>query len=285
MSSCRRIVITGVNGFIGNKIRQRLEENNWDVWGLDVRQQSAPKMLVANLLNEEATREAFTAIPSPYVIVHTAALAHGQRPPKGETSFTFNTKITMNLLNVCQAHVSGFAFLSSVAVYGEAGRKRPVRVVDECRPSTEYGRSKVACEKMVVSSGIRDVSILRLAPVYDADHMKDVYKRVKCPGISRISIRIIPEPCYSLCHVDRVVQAVLESIKQEKEGVHVYNVADQEPHRQHDLLIKNQSRITLPILVPLLSPLYYAAYLIPGNTGYKIRSLYWKLFRSNVVEL
>jgi nucleoside-diphosphate-sugar epimerase len=285
MCSSRRVVITGINGFIGNKIRQRLEENTWDVWGIDVKQQNTPKILVANLLSEEATKEAFAAIPSPYVIVHTAALAHGQRPPKGETCLTFNTKITLNILKACQAHVKCFVFLSSVAVYGEAGRKRPVKVYDECRPGTEYGQSKIACEKMIVSSGSRYVSILRLAPVYDADHMNDIYKRVKCPGLSRMAIRIIPEPSYSFCHVDRVVQAVLESIKEEKEGVQVYNVADQEPHRQHDLLIKNQSRITLPILVPLLSPLYYTAYLIPGKTGYKIRSLYWKLFRSNVVEV
>jgi hypothetical protein len=160
-----------------------------------------------------------------------------------------------------------------------------VRVDDECRPSTEYGQSKVSCEKIIISSGNQCVYILRLTPVYDVDHMKDIYKRVKCPGSNRVGIRIIPEPSYSLCHVVRVVQTVVESIKEEKEGIHVCNVADQEPHRQHDLLIKNPTRITLPIFVSLLSPLYYAAYLIPGNVGYKIRCFYWKLFRSNVVDL
>jgi nucleoside-diphosphate-sugar epimerase len=171
-------------------------------------------------------------------------------------------------------------FLSSVAVYGEDDRPLPVSVDATPRPATEYGHSKLVCEKMVSNSHLTKCDILRMAPVYDNKHLQDVSKRVYFPGLRGIKMRIFPQPYYSLCHVNLVGDVIQKCILRSCFGGRILHVADHDPYSQHEL-VKWFKGITIPFPMIFARPLYLLGRMIPGAKGYAIRCLFSKLFLSN----
>jgi nucleoside-diphosphate-sugar epimerase len=277
----QRVLITGCQGFIGQACSRALREAGYDVWGLDLMPPKGPQTFRADLQKLEETRKAIAAAPSFSVLIHTAALAHGQRPPRGESCFSANTSMTENLLRALGQHDPRLIFLSSVAVYGEDRRANPVTVRDPARPATEYGRSKLRCEEHIRVSHLTHCDVLRLAPVYDSDHLKDVRKRVYLPGLPVVKICWKPVPQYSLCHVNTVCEAVLSLLRQKPRGRRVFNVADPVPYKQTELVSWFPGR-AISLWSGLLRPLYWSSFLLPATGGYAIRCLYCKLFQSNI---
>ncbi len=284
MTSARRILITGCEGFIGKALCRRLREAGNDVWGWDRVATRSPQTRQVDLLDAEQIRAARADLPVPEVVVHTAAAAHEELLPPGQTRVSWNTASTENILAAVKGGNPHFIFLSSVAVYGEAGRNGAVTVDAQLRPSTNYGLSKLLCERMIGATPLTSCDILRLAPVFDEEHLKDVRKRVYLPGIKAGKIRIVPPPDYSLCHINTLTAKILELISQPSLGRRVRNVADPMPYRQSELLARFPGR-AWPLPEPLLSPFYWLLWLIPGKTGYALRCFYWKLFRSNVYDI
>jgi len=283
MKEPQNIVMTGCEGFIGKSLTQALVEQGHRVFGIDRTCSSGIDKRQADLLDPEQTRRAFAALPPISAVVHTAALAHGQRPPAGYSRASFNVAITANVLNAVQGMNPRFLFLSSVAVYGEDRRFLPVGVEAELRPSTDYGKGKMACESLLWNSELSHCDILRLAPVYDAMHMKDVRKRVCAPGLGGIKFLLSPEPSYSLCHIDTLRRVVVRCLGEPPRGRRIANVADPLAHPQHEIASWFPGR---SILFPrnLVQPFYYATYLLPPKVGYSLRCVYWKLMRSNLYQ-
>ena len=275
----RHVVVTGCEGFIGRalmrfgKIRLRrlghrpgLREND--------------RRLRADLLDEKQTRQVFAAVPQMLAVVHTAALAHGQRPAHGRSFADINCTITANVLRAVQSVDPRLIFLSSVAVYGEDRRDGAVAVDAELRPATEYGLSKKLCEEMLLQSRLTHFDILRLTPAFDEHHMTDVRKRAFLPGLP-IKLRVVPSPVHSLCHVNTVTQTVLSLLDRPPRARSVMNVADHTLYSQREIASWFPGR-AVPLPVALVRPLYYATHLLPGKLGYRLRCTYWKLMKSNV---
>ena len=280
----QRILITGINGFIGQALSQAIRANGYEVWGIDITSDLDRHVIGANLLDRNEVSEVSNKIPQCSVLIHTAALAHGQKPPNGETVLTTNIRITDNVLEFFGNHTTSIIFLSSVAVYGEENRNKPVVVGDTLRPSTDYGKSKLICEEHVLGSDIKNCTILRLAPVYDQKHMLDIRKRVFLPGLPSIKMIIKPSPQYSLTSIDTVSKTVLSILSKSPDGQKIYNISDLEVYNQRELTTWFTGKeITLPVI--LTKPFYWLTYLLPNKYGYKIRCFYWKLFRSNIYEV
>ena len=283
MTDNPRVLITGINGFIGNALAEAIRNKGYDVWGIDIASNHDRQVIGVNLLDRNAFAEVYKKIPQCSVLIHTAALAHGQKSPKGESVITINLKITDNIIEFFGKRTSDIIFLSSVAVYGEDNRKNPVLVGDIQRPSTNYGKSKLICEEHVLRSGIKNCTILRLAPVYNETHMVDIRKRVFLPGFSSIKMLIKPPPQYSLTNIDTVVQTVLRILQKRKKGQKIYNISDLESYSQRELTEWfSGKKVVLPVIIT--KPFYWLTYLLPKKYGYKIRCIYCKLFCSNVYE-
>jgi nucleoside-diphosphate-sugar epimerase len=277
------ILVTGSEGFIGRALMQALADAGLDVWGLDVAVKSGARRVAVDLLDAEATQAAVGRIPRCDVVVHLAALAHGQAPPAGETCFSVNTRTTANLLQAIAQTTPRLILFSSIAVYGEDGRRDPVRPTDALRPATAYGASKQASEEQALASALPHVEILRLAPVFTPERLYDVKKRVFLPGLP-FRCRFLPPPSYSLCHLDTVVATVRERVVRGPRGRTVQNVADARPYSQHTL-VDWFTGVVLPLPVGLTRPGYAALRLLPGRLGHGLRSLYWKLLCSNTYAL
>lgn len=282
MGDKQRVVLTGAQGFIGKALSRALSQAGFSVFGVDIAGGSDDRK--TDLLDLQSTRETIK-IASPFsILIHTAALAHGQKPPPNETCMSVNTKITENLMATVEDVAPRIVFFSSVAVYGEDDRMGPVDPADDVLPATEYGRSKLLCEKLILESNLKHCDILRMAPVWDDQHMKDVRKRVYLPGQTKIKMMMIPPPQYSLCHLDTVVRVVLDLVNSPASGRGIRNVCDPQPYGQREIA-SWFSGISVPIPVPLLEPLYWMTRLMPARAGYSARCLYWKLLRSNVYAL
>lgn len=278
-----RILITGALGFIGKSLFEKLSESGYEVWGIARQKSTEANIITADLLSYESTRIAFSKIPPCQIIIHTAALAHSEKKNKEKSYLRINSIITQNVVRVVnemtiQTH---FVFLSSVAVYGEDGHNDPVSITEYLRPSTEYGISKVYCEKIIQHSGIQKYHILRLAPVFDQCHVKDIKKRVYFPGQSKFKMRMIPSPQYSFCHIETLKKAILELLHNEDQIPFVINVTDQTAYDQSSLA-KQFPGIEIPVPTIALMPCYYFSFLLFRKTGYSLRCLFWKLFKNNI---
>ena len=275
-----RILITGCRGFIGGALFTALRESGYDVWGQARQGESRRQILGANLLEPRATK-GLVERARPDSIVHAAALAHGQPLPPGQTYSTLNTRMTRHLLEAVGSRKPRLLFLSSVAVYGENRRFGPVAVDAAPRPGTDYAKSKLLCEQAILASNLEHCEVIRLAPVYDEAHMKDVRKRAVLPGPLPLRFSLRPSPSYSLCHVRTVVRRVLELLESAPRGRVLHNLADPEPYDQNELASWFPGlSLLLPVFV--LKPFYYLSYLLPRERGYELRCLYWRLLHSNV---
>lgn len=281
----KRILITGASGFIGNALFKKLSEGGYDVWGIAKQKSAEDKIITADLLSYESTRLALCKTPTCQVIIHAAALAHSEKKNRGNSYFRINSIITQNVVRVVKdmAIQPHFIFLSSVAVYGEDGHNNPVNVSEKLRPSTDYGMSKVYCEEIIRQSGIQKYHILRLAPVFDQRHVKDIRKRVYFPGQSKFKMRIIPSPQYSFCHIETLKETIFELLQNEDQNSSVINVTDQETYDQN-CLIKQFPGVEMPCPIIVLMPWYYLSLLLFPKIGYAFRCLFWKLFKNNLYE-
>jgi nucleoside-diphosphate-sugar epimerase len=278
-----RVLVTGSEGFIGQVLCRTFRDAGHEVYGFDRLPSATPNRRQVDLLDHEQVEQAFAAIPPCDAIVHTAAVAHEERLPAGQTRVGINTATTHGLLGGIRDQDPHFIFLSSVAVYGEAGRHDAVRPDADLRPSTDYGRSKELCEEMILASPLRRCDILRCTPVFDESHLKDVRKRVFLPGLKKLKMCMIPSPRYSLCHVETLAKMILGILAEPPAGRRVRNVADAEPYSQRNLLSWFPGA-ACPLPTILLEPFRATTYILPRIIGYKIRCLHHKLLRSNVYD-
>ncbi len=158
----KKVLITGVNGFLGQHLALHLLNKNFNVIGVNRGVCRVPwdliyeevdlsdKKLVTSILNKH----------QPEIIVHTAALS---QPDKCETDrelcLQMNVEATQNLLYYKSAQ---FIYISTDFIFGENGPHKEDGTPD---PLNFYGESKLQAEKAVIKSGL-SYAIVRPVFIY-----------------------------------------------------------------------------------------------------------------------
>ena len=248
-----------------------------DVWGIDQNPQGAFQVVQANFLDRVETGNAFQEIGHCDSVIHLAALSTGAKPPEGYTLETVNVTITDNILQSL-LHVDQFIYFSSISVYGEDDRRGFVRPDDILRPASSYGLGKKKCEEMVLAKDFPSTAICRPTPVYSEKRMRNMQMRAYLP-FTRIKIKIIPNPSYSLCHVSLACQTIVQIVNENRRGVSIRNLADAVPYRQEDIAGRFPG-YAWPVFTFLFWPFYGVLKWIPGKSAYGLRCKYRKLFTS-----
>jgi nucleoside-diphosphate-sugar epimerase len=280
----QRVLLTGMGGFIGSAISKALYDSGYDVWGIGQSPNENSQFIQVDLSSESDTIRAKKLLPDCSILVHTAAIAHGQKNQSGNSLVEMNVLMIDNIIKVFGNSISHFIFMSSVAVYGEDKRDRPVDISDILRPSTEYGISKVIGEEHLLKAKFDRCSILRLSPVFDEAHMNDIRKRVFLPILSKVKIKIIPSPQYSLSSVNTVIKASLSLLSNNLSGYNIYNISDSKTYSQNEITEWFSGvRVILPVF--LVKPFYWLTYLLPKKYAYRMRCFYWKFFKSNIYSM
>ena len=240
-----RFFITGVAGYIGSSLADRLLEQGHDVVGFDnfstgqelflqtARGYPRFQMVTADLLDLGAVREAMRGCE---FVVHFAANADvrfGTDPPRRDLEQ--NTIATWNVLDsMRELGIKRIAFSSTGSVYGES-EVFPTPENCPCPVQTSlYGASKLAAEGLIAAycEGFgmqgyifRFVSIL--GERYSHGHVFDFYKQLlEHPD----ELRVLGDGKQkkSYLYVQDCVDAVLLAIEKSPDQVNIYNLGTDE---------------------------------------------------------
>jgi nucleoside-diphosphate-sugar epimerase len=188
----RKVLVTGVAGFIGSHLAERLVARGLEVVGVDAFTDYYPRAIKeANIAALRGSRS-FTLVETDLAVadlgplldgvdavVHLAAQA-GVRASWGASFATYldcNIRATQRLLEAARTRtISKFVYASSSSVYGETP-ELPMRESGRTLPVSPYGVTKLAAENLAVlyhrSFGVPTVS-LRYFTVYGPRQRPDM---------------------------------------------------------------------------------------------------------------
>ena len=145
----KKALITGSQGFVGYYLRRELEQNGYDVTGLDI--QAGAKTVQADLLNPEQMK-AVVAECRPDIVIHLAGQANvGLSWKIPQKTVEINLVGAINLMEAVRAYDPAvrMVMVGSSDQYGNLGEAG--KLVSETlvtKPQTPYAVSKQAQEEM-----------------------------------------------------------------------------------------------------------------------------------------
>jgi len=170
-----RVLVTGVAGFIGSHLADRLINYGYEVYGIDNlstgKKENINKECKFTKLDLCDKKHLFDYIRevNPDIVFHLAALARIQ--PSIEDPIKWNdnnVNATLNLLVACKkSKVKKIVYSSSSSVYGD--NKIPFCEKQPPQPKNPYALSKYACERwcrLFVELYDMDITVLRYFNVY-----------------------------------------------------------------------------------------------------------------------
>ena len=145
----RKALITGSQGFVGYYLRKELEENGYDVTGLDI--QAGDNAMQVDLLNYEQISQAVQLV-KPDVVIHLAGQANVANSWKiPQKTVEVNVIGTINLMNAVRDYnlKVRMVLVGSSDQYGNLGAAGADVSEDiQTKPQTPYAVSKKAQEEM-----------------------------------------------------------------------------------------------------------------------------------------
>ncbi|HHV99392.1 MAG TPA: NAD(P)-dependent oxidoreductase [Clostridiaceae bacterium] len=230
------ILVTGCNGFIGNRLTRALLEEGYEVLGISIEKET--KIVHRNFkyisidITDCLSVEKLFQENSISTVMHFAAIAHTKKGQKVDwnTFYRVNTLASKTIFD-CAARVKAdVIFASTVDVYG-ACEDSILTEKSIPQPVSDYGISKYLAENILKEiaedKGINYL-IPRFAPVYSKEFMKDAYKRIylKYPKIGFIIGQGLK---YHFLSVNNIIDLIVNWIKSDNKFIGIINVRDSEP--------------------------------------------------------
>jgi GDP-6-deoxy-D-talose 4-dehydrogenase len=146
-----KILITGINGFVGKALHKALEVKGEEIYGLDF-EGNGTNIFKVDIADQDQVTECITNV-SPDFIFHLAAVSRVDLNNPQEI-FKTNINGTINLLSasIKLQKLPRFLFVSSSQVYGIVDKiKQPITESIPVNPVNMYGASKAAGENIVAA--------------------------------------------------------------------------------------------------------------------------------------
>lgn len=163
-----KILVTGANGLLGQKLVSLLQEKGNIHVVATARGNSAQPITQGEFRSLDVTDnnqvEKLVSETKPDVIIHTAAMTQvDDCETKRDECILNNVTAVEHLVAACRAHNVHLVHVSTDFIFD--GSTGPLDELAEPNPVNFYGESKLAAEKAIQSSGI-SWSILRTVLVY-----------------------------------------------------------------------------------------------------------------------
>ncbi len=240
----KKILITGISGFIGGLVGQKLCEKYQDITAL-VRPNTAGsridkftdkiQFVPIDLADTPALKQ-FLAENHFNCILHIGAL-RGGRQADMDKYFRTNVIATQVIAEAALAHKSRLIFCSSVGVFGAAPLELPATNQTERQQDNYYHTTKIQAESIIqqnVMNGLHAV-IVRPSITYGPGDYGFPYTLVK---LVKNHLMLLPDKLVwvHLADVRLVSEAFLQLVEYPFTPGMAYNVADREPIKLHDLV-------------------------------------------------
>lgn len=235
----KRILITGSNGLLGQKLVALLSQNpqvaciatsrgknrlsqreGYRYYSLDISQAEEVSTAIAEL--------------QPHVIINTAAMTQVDTcETEREACWQLNVEAVKHLVEACKAQDIFLVHLSTDFIFD--GEKGPYREEDEANPISYYGESKLAAEQYIQASGIR-AAIVRTVLVYgiaEAMSRSNIILWVKDSLENGKAIRVVDDQWRSPTLAEDLAQGCWLVAEKEAEGI--FNISGEEVLTPYDM--------------------------------------------------
>lgn len=261
-----KALVTGANGFIGSHLVLELVKRGWNVSclvrktsRLESLEGSSVRMVIGDTRDKESLRQ---AVRGQDVVFHLAGVITA---PDRKTYHDINAIGTLNLVEACldeNPALRKFVYVSSISAAGPSPRGTALREEDECKPVSDYGRSKREAEVFVLERGDRLAVTIVRPPNVIGPRQKEL-----ADSIGLIRKRILPlvgtgEPQTSLAAVGDVVAALILAAEKPESRGQIYFVTDGRAHSWRE--ITRTVVEALGMRGPLLKVPYGIQYLAAG---------------------
>ncbi len=148
----KKILITGVAGFIGSHVAKKFIDEKYEVFGIDDLSTGYKKNVpkgVKFIKADLSSKQTYKSLPkSCDYILHLAGQSSGEISFSNPISdLEKNTVSTIRLIKYgIKSKTKKFLFASSMSVYGKL-KKNKFKETDGCYPLSCYGASKLSSEK------------------------------------------------------------------------------------------------------------------------------------------
>ena len=227
-----RVLIIGINGFIGDNVATDLERRGYDVIGIDrISGSGRHQTDVFDVIQEDISE--YLIKNKPDVIINCAGSANVPNSvlhPEGDLQE--NTVLVHKILfamKQCGMEKIRFVQLSSAAVYGNP-TGLPIRESAECRPLSPYALHKRMAEDICTFFNREygfNIVILRVFSVYGPGLRKqifwDLYQKVKKTG--KMEMWGTGNESRDYIYIDDLTEAIYLSASAANPDERIWNVA------------------------------------------------------------
>lgn len=164
----QKVLITGINGFIGSNLASTLKRSGFAVVGLDMgpRFATCDDYFEGSVLDAELVQK---AVQGSQAVFHLAALtAHSDIVDNKYQTLSINLQGTSNVLQALAASgVDRFIYTSTGKVYGSI-ESLPITEDHPTRPLNVLGKSKLITERLIdfFDDGNRKLFVFRIFNVF-----------------------------------------------------------------------------------------------------------------------
>lgn len=214
-------IVSGANGFIGEKVVSLLTSRGKNVIGLCRNMDIQGMESVRWILNDEFLVKSEAFMKEKTVFIHLAFA----RANRGSSEIAESLDFTKDLLkSICGSkYLERFIYVSSQGIYGKTDNIR--RISTKAEPESVYTIAKYAAEKMVEMAfdEDQDYCILRLDNVIQSQNLvRALFKSAICKGCINITGG---KQVFSYIDGDDAADAIaLCACSDKRSNRHIYNV-------------------------------------------------------------
>lgn len=291
-----KILVTGGTGFIGRHLVIKLVANGHKVRCLvrETSQTDALKKLGVELVyGDIGETDSLKVVAKDIDTVYHLAAIVDNRQVKSDMMHHVSLSGTENLVKTClEGKVKKFVYFSSISAIGVRDVKKPLAETTPCRPTTIYGKGKLATENLLLNHFKRSgfpVNILRPPVVYGCG---DKYGGIRSltKFINDRAVRNQPYPffshgqnLFSLCYVGNLVEGAILAGESNHTG-EIYHLADSRPYTR----VEQAETIAVALNVRLRSISIPKSLIRAGSLAFepfKMLGLNPPLYRRRYVEM